>query len=137
MDLYVTVFEKSHLPRTQQQDTFCSSNNSYTLWLTIQQEKVIQSAFPVAFYLGLSDIHKCSGGFKMAPSPLNKQTASCNSPHDWLVSLTMDLAVCVICGGDNGISGYGRVQSRVRRIYYLWYFSIFIIMHGSRFSQVQ
>ena len=28
----------------------------------------------------------------MAPSPLDKQTASCNSPHDWLMSLAMDLA---------------------------------------------
>ena len=29
----------------------------------------------------------------MAPSPLDKQTSSCNSPHDWLIYLAMDLAV--------------------------------------------
>ena len=28
----------------------------------------------------------------MAPYPLDKQTASCNAPHDWLMSLAMDLA---------------------------------------------
>ena len=28
----------------------------------------------------------------MAPSPLDKQTARCNSSHDWLMSLAMDLA---------------------------------------------
>ena len=29
---------------------------------------------------------------KIAPSPLDKQTASCNLLHDWLMSLAMDLA---------------------------------------------
>ena len=42
----------------------------------------------------------------MATYPLDKQTAGCNSPHDWLVSLAMDLAACVICGGENGTNGY-------------------------------
>ena len=27
----------------------------------------------------------------MAPSLLDKQTAGCNSPHDWLMSFAMDL----------------------------------------------
>ena len=31
----------------------------------------------------------------MAPCHLDKQTASCNSSHDWLISLVMDLvALC-------------------------------------------
>ena len=38
----------------------------------------------------------------MAPSPLDKQTAGCNSPHDWLISLAMDV---VICGTENGTYG--------------------------------
>ena len=39
----------------------------------------------------------------MASSSLDKQIASCNSPHDWLVSLAMDLAVlCDIYRGENG-----------------------------------
>ena len=41
----------------------------------------------------------------MALSPLDKQTAGCNSPHDWLMSLAMDYLLCVICGGENGING--------------------------------
>ena len=28
----------------------------------------------------------------MAQPPLDKQTAGCDSPHDWLMSLAMDLA---------------------------------------------
>ena len=43
----------------------------------------------------------------MASSPFDKQTASCNSPHDWLMSLAIDLAAfCVICGGENGTDGH-------------------------------
>ena len=42
----------------------------------------------------------------MAPSPVDKQPAGYKSPHDWLVSLAMDLAIlCVICGGTNDTSG--------------------------------
>ena len=41
----------------------------------------------------------------MATYPLDKQTAICNLPHDWLVSLAMDLAACVICGGENSTDG--------------------------------
>ena len=54
--------------------------------------KVAQATFAVACFWGLSDIYKCSGRFQMALHPLDKQTASCNSPHDWLISLVMDLA---------------------------------------------
>ena len=42
----------------------------------------------------------------MASSPLDKHIASCNSSHDWLMSLDMDLAACVICGGTNGTDGH-------------------------------
>ena len=42
----------------------------------------------------------------MAVYPLGKQTAGCNSPRDWLMSLTLDLAaLCLICGGENGTDG--------------------------------
>ena len=37
----------------------------------------------------------------MVASSFGKQTANCDSPHDWLMSLSMDL---VTCGGDNGIN---------------------------------
>ena len=32
---------------------------------------------------------------------LNKQIAHCNLPFNWLTSLVMDLAACVICGAQN------------------------------------
>ena len=41
----------------------------------------------------------------MAPSSFVKQTAGCESPHDCLMSLAIDLAVCVTCGGENGTNG--------------------------------
>ena len=54
--------------------------------------KVVQAAFAVTCFWGLSDIHECSGRLQMALHPLDKQTTSCNSPHDWLMSLSVDLA---------------------------------------------
>ena len=54
--------------------------------------KVAQAAFVVAYLWDLSDIHKHLGGLQMAPAPLDKQTACCNSSHNWLMSLAMDLA---------------------------------------------
>ena len=57
--------------------------------------KVAQAVFAVACFSGLSDIHKCSGGLQMAPYPIDRQTAGCNSPHDWLMSVAVDLvALC-------------------------------------------
>ena len=54
--------------------------------------KVALAAFAVACFWGLSDAHECSGRLQMAPYHLDKQTAGCNSSHDWLMSLAMDLA---------------------------------------------
>ena len=48
---------------------------------------VSQTAFAVACFWDLSDIHKCLG----------EQPAGYKLPHDWLVRLGMDLAVlCVM-----------------------------------------
>ena len=43
----------------------------------------------------------------MAAYSLDRQTAGCNSPHDWLMSLAMHLTalICVICGGENDTNG--------------------------------
>ena len=42
----------------------------------------------------------------MAPSPLDKQTAGCDSPYNWLMRLAMDLAaLCGMYRGQNGING--------------------------------
>ena len=54
--------------------------------------KVAQSAFAVACFRGLLDIHKCLGGLEMPPPPLHKQTAGCNSSYNWLMGLAIDLA---------------------------------------------
>ena len=55
--------------------------------------KVEQSAFTQASFSSLSDVHKCSSGLRMASFSLDKQTANCDSPHNWLMSLAMDLIV--------------------------------------------
>ena len=54
--------------------------------------KVEKSAFTQAFFSSLFGIHECSGSLKIARSSFGKQTAGCESPHDWLMSLAMDLA---------------------------------------------
>ena len=41
----------------------------------------------------------------MAPSSLDKETAGCNSTHDWLMSLAMDLAALCDMRGENGTNG--------------------------------
>ena len=41
----------------------------------------------------------------MAPSPPDKHTVSYNSPHNWLMSLVMDLATLYECVGRNGTNG--------------------------------
>ena len=43
-------------------------------------------------FWGLSDIHEYPGCFQMATYPIDKHIAGCNSIHDWLMSLAMDLA---------------------------------------------
>ena len=48
----------------------------------------------------------------MAPSPLDKQISSCNSPHNWLMSLAMNLAT--LCG----------VELKIASIDALWLFSV-------------
>ena len=50
----------------------------------------------------------------MAPSPLDKQTASYKSPHDWLVRLAMDLAVLCIT----------YVELKIAQTDAIWLFSV-------------
>ena len=77
---------------------FSPSNNSYAHWLTIEaiiDAESCWAAFAVFCFWGLSDIHECLGCIQMAAYPLGKQAAGCNSQHDWLMSLAMDLpALC-------------------------------------------
>ena len=51
--------------------------------------------FVMACFWGLFDIHRCLGWIQMALHPFDNQTASCNSPYDWLMSFAMGLtALC-------------------------------------------
>ena len=73
-------------------ENFLMSNFSQTtVFSQVVVLKVARAALAVACLLGFSDVHECSGIPQMAPSPLDKQTAGCDSPHDWLMSLAMDL----------------------------------------------
>ena len=54
--------------------------------------KVERSVFTQASFSSLSDVYKCSGGLQMTLSFLGKQRFDYESPHDWLISLCMDLA---------------------------------------------
>ena len=54
--------------------------------------KVAQAAFGMACFWGLLDVYKCLGHLQMVTYPFDKQTAGCDSSHDWLMSLAMDLA---------------------------------------------
>ena len=60
-------------------------------YMYVIQLEVKQSAFTQASFHSLSDVHECSGGLQMAPSLLDKQSAGCNSSHNWLMSLAMDI----------------------------------------------
>ena len=54
--------------------------------------KVELSAFTQVFFSSLSDVHEYLGSLLMTTSSLGKQTANCESPHNWLMSLPIDLA---------------------------------------------
>ena len=74
---------------------FSPLNDRRTHWITTQASIDAESLpvdFVVACFKGLSEVHKCSGHLQMAPHSLDKQTAACNSPHNWLMSLAMDFA---------------------------------------------
>ena len=68
--------------------------------------KVEQSAFTQASLSSLLDVHKCLGGLQMTLSSLEKQTANCDPPHEWLIILTMSLADLCDSGGENGTNGW-------------------------------
>ena len=97
----MTRFEIIHLPCTQQEDILFTikindSCTNCTHQLTFQAGISAESCpgcFCCGLFLRLVWHTLCSGGLlQMALSPCGKQTASCNSPHDWLMSLAMDFA---------------------------------------------
>ena len=81
------------LPCTQQQGTlftitrwlYTLTNNSGRYWCWKLPRLLL-----LWFVWGLSDVHECISGLKMAPSPLDKQTAGCNLPHNWLITMAMN-----------------------------------------------
>ena len=54
--------------------------------------KVAQAAFAVALFLRLVRRPRVLGQFLNGSIFPDEQTAGCNSPHDWLMGLAMDLA---------------------------------------------
>ena len=54
--------------------------------------KVDPSAFTQTSFSSLFEVHECLNGFQMPPSSLDKETAGCNSQHDWLMSVALGLA---------------------------------------------
>ena len=78
-------------------------------YMCVTQQKVKQSAFTQASFPSLLDIHRCSGGFKMPLSSLDKQSEGCNSPHDWLMiisQLAMDIyLLCMIFRSESNTNG--------------------------------
>ena len=54
-----------------------------------------QSAFSVAAFSGLSDVHDCSGGPQLTLVAIGKKLLGCNSPHNYLTMLCIDLATFV------------------------------------------
>ena len=62
-------------------------------------------AFTQVSFSCLSDIHECLGGLQMASCSLDKQIADCDLPHDWIMSLVMDLAALCDTWGENGTNG--------------------------------
>ena len=61
-------------------------------FMLIPLSKVQRSAFTAASFMGLSGVHWCSGGLQMAPTYPARQTASRESPQDWMVRLGIDVA---------------------------------------------
>ena len=91
------IWEKP--PYTHNKKThFSPSNDSCTHWLTIQpgiDTENCSGCFCCYLLLRLVRCPRMLGLSSMFPSPLNKQIAGCNSSHDWLMSLAMDLVIVV------------------------------------------
>ena len=58
--------------------------------------KVAQVEIALACFWGFMFILECLGCLQMAPYLLDKQTDGCDSSHNWLMSLVIDLAS--LCG---------------------------------------
>ena len=87
---------------------FSPSNNSCTHWLTIQPGIDAENwpgCFCCGLFLRIVRYPRVYGSPSNGCMSLGKQTAGCNSPHDWLMSLAMDLTVLCVCGGENDTNG--------------------------------
>ena len=84
---------------------FSPLNDSCIRWLTIQASIDAESClgwFCCGLSLRLVRCPRVLGSPSSGSISLGKQTAGCNSPHDWLMSFAMDYLLFVICGGENG-----------------------------------
>ena len=94
---FVTRFIKRGLIHAKFQDTlfmviFAIAIDQWYSYMSNTAKRWTVCALTQAFFPSLSHIHKYLGGLLIVLYPLDKQSASCNSPHDWLMSLAMDLA---------------------------------------------
>ena len=56
----------------------------------------------------------------MAPSSFSKQTAGCELPHDWLMSLAMDLAASKMAGNPASYLVYSTYNELLSIAIYLY-----------------
>ena len=93
---YVTGFEKTQLPNTQQQDTFHHHVIAvYTSkhFMQLSLLKVAKTAYSVL----VSEPCQTSKSVRVNLDPLDKKPAGYKSLHNWLVRLILDLAfLCVM-----------------------------------------
>ena len=57
---------------------------------------VHQSAFAVAAFWGVSDVHEFPQCLQLALVAVNEKPPGCNLPHNYLVMLSSDLATFVL-----------------------------------------
>ena len=78
-------------------------------YMCVTQQKVKQSTFTQASFPSLSDIHRCSGGLKMALSSIDKQSESVMMIISQLFEFghgyTYIYLLCMIFGGENNANG--------------------------------
>ena len=91
--MYINVWPDFRKPTTHVHNDKANSSipiNSFINNLT-KHHCVTTTNKQVCFYWGMSNVHQCLDGLKMAMAALNKQALGCRLPIDWLLLLSIDL----------------------------------------------
>ena len=99
------IWEKPPFTHTTARHTFHHQMIVHTLTNNSTRESC-PGCFCCSLFLWLVRLPQCSGCPQMTPYLLDNHTASCNSPHNWLMSLIMDLATLCDMWRWNGTNGY-------------------------------